>query len=270
MAETTDLTKLGVFQDMIVAERPAGKDEGRLGIEGMTREDILIPRMGLAQKMSREIDSTSPHYIDGLKFMDLFNSLSKQVYGQGPLHFVILRRDRPRWMEMIPLEEGGGIKDRNVPPDDPRTQWRPNNQKPIATKFYDFVILLLTGMDPAEPLKNVMALSLKSSAIVAAQHLGTLINQRGEKKICKGVYEVRTSHDTDKKSGGVYAIYKFKNAGWLKEGSPLETLAIEQFEAWEDREVEIDRGVDDEITFDPAKLEHEARQTVDTGSTAGM
>jgi hypothetical protein len=258
MTESTDLTKLGEFGSMITAERPTGKDEGQLGTEGITRDDIMIPRVGLAQKMSPEIDATSPKYIENLKFMDLFNSLSKQIYGTGPLHFVILRRDDPRWIEFNPLEEGGGIKDRDVPSDDPRTEFGPNGEKPVATMFYDFIVLLLTGLSAGDPLQNVMALSLKGSGIKAAKQLNMLVQQRGPKKICKGVYEVRTSHDLDKKSGGVYAIYKFKNAGWLKPDSPLEKMAIEMFEAWKDREVEIDRGADDADEFDPAKFEGDA------------
>lgn len=243
MADTTDLTKLGDIGSMIMQERPEGKDSGHLGNEGIGQDDILIPRLGLAQKMSPEIDSTTPKYIEGLKFMDLFNSLSQQKYGTGPLHFVILRRYDPRYMELIPFDEGGGIKDRNVPPDDPRTQFGPNGEKPIATMFYDYLVLILNGLDPTSPVENVLALSLKSSAIKAAKHLNMLITQRGQKLLCKGVYEVRTGHETDKKSQGVYAVYKFKNAGWLKPDSALEKLAIEMFEAWKERDVKIDVDV---------------------------
>lgn len=260
MAETTDLTKLGDFGSMITAERPAGKDDGHLGTEGITQDDILIPRIGLAQKTSNEIDPTHAKYIEGLKFMDLFNSMSKKVYGTGPLYFVILRRYDPRWVEFNPLEEGGGIKDRNVPAGDPRTEFGENGEKPVATMFYDFLVLVLNDLDPTSPVENVVALSLKSSGIKAAKHLNMLITQRGQKLLCKGVYEVRTGHDTDKKSGATYAIYKFKNAGWLKPDSTLEHLALEMFEAWKERDVKIDvdtAGTDD---FDAERMEREAVQ----------
>ena len=260
MTESTDLTKLGDIGSMITGDRPAGKDEGHLGTEGITQDDILVPRIGVAQKMSPEIDPTSPKMIENLKFMDLFNSLSKQVYGQGPIHFVILRRYDPRWVEFIPLEEGGGIKDRNVPADDPRTAFGPDGEKPIATMFYDFLVLILNGLDPSSPVENVAALSLKSSGIKAAKHLNMLITQRGQKLLCKGVYEMRTGHEIDKKTQGVYAIYKFKNAGWLKSDSALERMALEMFDAWKERDVKIDldeKGTDD---FDAERLEREAVQ----------
>jgi hypothetical protein len=230
-----------------------------LGTEGITRDDLIIPRLGLAQKMSPEIDESSPKYIPGLKFVDLYNSLSKKIYGKGPVHFVILRRYDPRWIEFNPIEEGGGIKDMNVQAGDPRTEFGPNGEKPVATMFYDFLVLLLNDFNPADPLQNVIALSLKSSGVKAAKYLNFLVQQRGKKLICKGVYELKSGTDTDKKTNSVYAVYKFNNAGWLKPDSPLEKLAIEMFEAWKDREAKIDVetvNVED-TSFDTAKMERE-------------
>src|SRR5579872_451725 len=149
------------LEDLVTLDRPEGKDEGLLGSEGIGREDILLPRVGLAQKTSPEIDPTQVgKYIEGLQFTDMFNSLTKQPYGKGPLHFVIIRRDNPRFIEFNPLEQGGGIKDMNVPAGDPRALFTtgPNGErvKPAATMFYDFIVLLLTGLDPKAPLENVI------------------------------------------------------------------------------------------------------------------
>ncbi len=240
-AIATQTTDLATFDpsDMIVATRPEGRDEGELGTEGIG--DMLIPRIGLAQKMSPEIDKTDQNkYIEGLDFTDLFHSTEKRKLGKGPLRFVILKVYDPRYKQFKPIEEGGGIIDPDVPAGDPRTAFGPNGEKPLATKFLDFLVLLLDGFDPTDPIKNVVALSLKSSALKAAGHLNFLIGARGQKQVCKGVYELTTGTDKDKKSGGVYAVYKFKNAGWLKPGSPLEALAVEMFEAWKTREAPID------------------------------
>lgn len=241
--------------DMITFERPAGADEGTLGNESIGRSDILMPRIGLAQKTSHEIDSTDAKYIEGLAFMDLFHSTKKTKLGKGPLHLVILRRDEPRWIEFNPIEEGGGIRDMDVHAGDPRTKFGPDGGKPIATEFHDFIVLLLTGLDPADPLDSIAALSLKSSGIKAAKHLNFLVTLRGPKLICKGVYVVTTGYDTDKKSGSTYATYKFANAGWLKPDSPIEKMAIELFEAWKERKVEFEREevpeIDDSMKANP-------------------
>lgn len=240
------------LEGMMTLDRPAGKDEGTLGNEGIGRQDILMPRLGVAQKMSPEIDPTHARYIEGLQFCGLFHSLSKQVYAQ-PLHFVILRRDDPRWIEFHPIAEGGGIKDMNVRLGDPRTKFL-DGEKPVATEFHDFIVLLLEGFDPKDPMQSIVALSLKSSAIKAAKHLNLLVTARGPKLICKGVYELTTGHEVDKKTNGAYAIYKFKNAGWLKPDSDIEKMAIEMFDAWKDRRVEFEREPDPDA-FVPADIE---------------
>jgi hypothetical protein len=247
------------LEDLMTLDRPTGADEGTLGNEGIGRQDILMPRIGLAQKMSPEIDPTSPRCIPNAKFCDLFHSLTKQVLPQ-PLHFVILRRDDPRWIEFNPLDEGGGIKDMDVHKGDERTKFGPDGEKPIATEFHDYIILALTGFDPANPLDSIVALSLKSSGIKAAKHLNFLISLRGPKLICKGVYSLTTGHETDKKTQGVYATYKFANAGWLKPDSAIEKLAVELFDAWKDRRVVIERepGADD---FDPTTIEAQGKTT---------
>lgn len=250
------------LKELITQERPAGADEGTLGNEGIGREDILMPRLGLAQKMSPQIDPTSPKRIEGLEFTDLFNSVTLQKHGKGPLHFIVLRRDDPRWIEFNPIDQGGGIKDMNVPKGDARTEFTTaadgtTRVKPVATMFYDFIVLLLNDLQPADPLKNIVALSLKSSAIKAAKHLNFLISQRGQKMLYKGVYKLTTGYDTDKKSGGVYAIYKIDNAGWLPADSAIEKMASEMFEGWKERAVKIDRDEhpDNPDDFNPATYE---------------
>ena len=246
------------MEDLMTLDRPEGHDEGTLGNEGIGRADILMPRIGLAQKMSPEIDPTNAaRYIEGLAFTDLFHSTLKKKLPQ-PIHFVILRRDDPRWIEFNPLDEGGGIKDMDVRFGDARTKFGPDGEKPIATAFHDFIILLLTGFDLSSPMDSIVALSLKSSAIKAAKHLNLLIQLRGPKLICKGVYSLTTGHETDKKTQGVYATYKFANAGWLKPDSGVEKAAIELFEAWKDRTVEFEREPDDPDSFDTAAMEQTA------------
>jgi hypothetical protein len=50
-------------------------------------------------------------------------------------------------------------------------------------------------------------------------------------------------------------VTTFANAGWLKPGSAIEKLAVELFDAWKDRKVEIERTPDDPDSFEPAQFE---------------
>jgi hypothetical protein len=265
--QETGVSTVVDVNEFISAERPEGKDEGTLGNEHIGREDILMPYLALAQKTSPELDPTSPRYIPGLQFTNLFNSLTRKTFNNGPLHFVILRADPPRWVEFRPLTEGGGIIDPNVPADDPRTQFGDidpatgRSAKPIATKFYDFIVLLLNSLDMSDPLQNIVALSFKSTGIRVAKRLNMLIQQRGPKKLYKGVYELTSGSDVS--NTNVFAIYKVKNAGWLKPDSPIEQAVGELFEVWKDREVAVHRKIDDDPDADGDAREPAQRVTED-------
>lgn len=262
---TTDLEKksasLVSMDDFLTTERPAGADEGTLGNEGIGREDITMPRIGIAQMMSPEINPTHDRYIDGLKFNELFHTGLKKSLGVGPVYFAILKRLDPRWIEFNPIDEGGGVKDFDVKKGDPRTEFRVvdgKRMKPAATMFYDYIVLMLNDLDVANPMANVVALSFKSSGLKAAKQLNFLIQQRGQKLICRGVYELGVGKPaTDKKSGGTYAVFAVDNAGWLKPSSDVERIAVEMFESWKDREapkIDVDvsgEEIDDSMAANP-------------------
>lgn len=258
------------MEGMISTARPEGVDIGDIGTSHIGREDMLMPRLALAQKTSKEIDPTDARYIEGLKFTDLFHSINGKIYGHGPIYFSILKADPPRYVEFRPFEEGGGMIDPNVPAGDPRTRFgdidpaTKRSRKPAATKFYDFIVLMLNDLDLSDPLQNVMALSFKSTGIAAARALNLIIQQRGKKELYKGAY--RITSDSDTKNGFTFAVYKPSNANWLTPGSPVETIAAEMYEGWKDREAKIDReGPDAEDLGGDASFDHGANVVGDPG-----
>lgn len=216
------------------------------GTEHITQADVVMPRIGIAQKLSPELDEENPRYVPGLKNGDMFNSLTHEVYGKGPLTFAILRADAPRGVEFNPLEAGGGVKDPNVALDDPRMQFGPNGEKPIATKFYDFIVLL----DPqagGDVLSRIVGLSFKSTGIKAARELNGLIKLRSA-PIHAGIYTLVTTEASNKY--GKFYVPKVSNAGWVSRDvyDQLTPMAA----VWAEKQVTFERepGADDE--FPPA------------------
>jgi hypothetical protein len=222
------------------------------GTEDIGSEDVQMPRLSLAQKTSKQLEEGNPKLIPGLKICDLFNDLTRTIYGRGPLYFTVLRRDRPRWIEFIPLDEGGGIRDKDVPHDDPRTQWttdeKGNGVGPKATKFYDFIVMLV-------PTREVIALSFKSTGLKVAKQLNGLMKMRNKPSFA-GRYTLTTAMDPGT-GKGAYAVYLVANAGWVSKDEYLygETL----FEGLRNRVINISRDTDPDA-FDPGTFE----------ATAGM
>lgn len=145
----------------------------RTGYEHIERKDVQIPRLGIAQQMSPQLVDTDPQFVRGLMVKDLFNKLTGEIYGQGPLEFAIIRADAPRGVEFQPRKEGGGIKDFDVPLDDERMQFttdeKGERQKPKATLFYDYVFVLLDDLMP-------ISMSFKSTGLKTAKKLNWLIS----------------------------------------------------------------------------------------------
>lgn len=182
--------------------------DGSEGKENIGREDLAIPRLALAQKMSPEIDPEQPDkFIEGLKIGDLFNNQTKENYGPGPLEFVVLYIAPPKWIEFNSPEPGSGIKDMDVPHDDPRTRWTKGADgkgiKPAATKFYNFIVMLLPNFE-------IIGLSFKSTGLKVATKLNLLITNRRKAPIYAGKYVLGTA--TAQGPKGPYKIYTVDNS----------------------------------------------------------
>lgn len=251
------------------------KPTTREGASHIERDDMLMPRLALAQKISHELEESHEKFMPDLKEGQLFNTVTQKIYGSGPIEFVIIRADKPRFVEFHPRSAGGGIKDMNVPANDPRCQFTrgPAGESvpPIATKFYDFIVLLLPST-PGVPELEMIGLSFKSTGLKAARLLNTFITQRGERPLYSGKYELGVN--VAKNAKGIYKVYTVKNSsiasafsamngektlpGWVS--ADLYKFAKEQYDSMKDKEVTIDSATetaadDGDATFDPNQYE---------------
>lgn len=233
-----ELVKAPQATSLAESGRPDWLPRTNEGTEHIGKDDIRIPRLSIAQGLSPQLKRNDPKYIDGLRVGDLFNDLTGQIYQALPIPFYIVRADPPRWVEFKPREEGGGIVDPNVPPDDPRCQWTTNEknerQKPIATMFYDYIILLW-------PSREMIALSLKSSGIKHAKNLNGLIKLRNA-PLWSGRYTVDVKEEPS--PNGPFPNFVLKNSGFVDTKEDAAYLK-EVFDAIKDKELVIERDAED-------------------------
>ena len=233
---------------MELPERLRGKS-GTAGREEITSDDIQMPRLAIAQGLSPQIQDGDPLFIEGLKFGHLFNSLTGHNYGEGPIEFFIIKKSK-RGVEFIPRAEGGGIRDRNVPLDDERMQWKKGADgkdiKPVATLFHEYLIVL------AET-KELIGLSMKSTNIKVAKVLNGLIQVRNQ-DIWEGKYKVGVVKT--KNEYGTFGVYVVANAGWATDEESAELKAM--FEGFAEKEVTIHEGdTDDDAAPSDEKVDTE-------------
>lgn len=254
-SEVVDLTRVGEISGTL--ERPKTLDPNdRTGTEGIGAEDVRLPRLAIAQGLSAQITPGDQQFIEGLTLFDMFNDLTGEIYGKGPLLFVPVRRDTRR-IEFIPRSEGGGIVDMDVPPNDPRLRWTVEDgikRPPRATTFIEFVVLLLRSGKAPEPI----VLSIKGTNKHnrrASDQLTTFIKLRNA-PIYAGLYKVDT-HIPAKNDKGTFGVPTIKNAGFIPidkpEGKALFEFAKQFHNSLEGKTIVVDRdlgGEDDEFEGD--------------------
>jgi hypothetical protein len=269
----TNETAIAPRGETAIAAIPDFVSEDAATYEGehIAREDVKIPRIALAQKMSPQLDPGAPEFIEDLRPGQFFNSLTGEILPQ-PLAFVVLRVERPRFIEFYPRDGSGprGVKDFNVPIGDPRTEWAQNERgeriPPVATKFHDYIVFL-----PHDG--SVVALSMKGTSIKTARAFnGLRLTRRMPSGPSKGkpaplytqVYTLDSK--SEKNAKGSYFIFAVRNGGWTWDLGPGFTeQARGLFEALrEDTTIEarIDRSVDattpDEEAADDVSFPHGA------------
>jgi len=210
------------------------------GTEHIGKDDIRPPRLSLAQGLSPQMIETDPLYIDGLKLGDGFNDLTGQIYGKTPIDVLIVRADPPRHVE---FGEDREIVDANVPANDPRAQWTDgpdgDRVKPVATKFYDYVVLKLPEREP-------IALSFKSTGIKTAMRLNSLIRMKPV-PLFACVYQLTPVQN--KNDEGTWFGWSVRQAGFVQDKA-LYDFAQQVFDSW--KEKRVDYATDPEAEATPS------------------
>lgn len=173
-------TAVATVSKNTMLERPAFIKEGDVrGTENITSDDIKPPSLRIAQGTTPEIKRSNPAvYIEGLREGEMFNSSSRENFGEGPVGLVIINQLGHRHIQFAPQSEGGGVIDFDVPDGDPRTEFSESvidgvkkRMKPAATLFYDYLVLAI----PEDGRKIMMTLSMKSTQIKNAKQLNTTL-----------------------------------------------------------------------------------------------
>lgn len=209
----------------------------RRGKENIDRGDITLPRLAIAQALSKAIDSDKADYIEGLKKGELYNTVTQEVYGKGPIEFAIIRVDK-RAME---FDGDNNVVDFNVPWDDARCEFSDGpdgRQKPQAQRIYDYIVLLIPSLE-------VVVLSLSRTQTKVAKKLNSFQEFRPG-AAWAGKYAVSTVSET--KGNFTFGSFVIKPSG----ATPADVASYAEgvFESLKGRTVQTQRENDDFIDAD--------------------
>lgn len=169
---------------------------GSVGNESVGVEDIVIPRLGLIQSLSPEIDDSDPKYIDGAKPGDFFNSLTREVYA-APVAVVFVDRKK-EYVVFKKRSAGGGYRGSFTSEADAKIAIAsgadPADQLEIVETATNFGMIL----DDEGNIRSEIVIPMTSTKLKIDRQINSMIRLRGAARFASVFYLESTKEKNDK------------------------------------------------------------------------
>lgn len=207
IAKKKDST-LAMFSD----DRPDFLADSDRGNEGVSADDITIPRLGLIQSLSPQRKKSDPAYIDGAEEGLLFNTTTNALYGADVLFVpVYYAKEYLIWKDRV---EGGGF--RGAFPDassaNQAMRMLEDGDKCEITETAQQYGLVI---DPETGSCEEIVISMSRSQLKTSRKLNTLIRMNGGDRFSR-VYKIASEETSGAK--GDYYSYTVDNVGYVTKG----------------------------------------------------
>ena len=210
-------TKKKTSRSKAVAAKPATEvapdyinTESNRGSEGVGVEDLIIPRLNLAQDLSPEVKKSKDEYIDGLEPGQFFNSVTREIYGSEVR--LVPAMYRKEFLLFIPRNSGGGFRG-SFPTHDAAVA-EMNRLEDEAGEHPELidagVHYCLIGPANGEAMTEI-AVSMTKSKQKVSRNWNTQIKMLGGDRFARG-YVARAVEDESVK--GEYWNLMVTTAGW--------------------------------------------------------
>ncbi len=204
--------------------------EGTAGFEGITSQDLILPRLQVAQALSPAVRKNDPAYIKGIEEGDFFSNVSREIFGPGPLTMtpILCAKMRIKWVDAKKM--GSGIDCMGVP-----CNPTPKNREGIACRLNEGGPCLHADLDDDAPCFLIynfpvvihgreelgpMALSFRSTGVKVARNWLSMMRMRGRFPMYAMAFTIEAVDASNAK--GQFKQIKVDNAGWTpKELLPL-------------------------------------------------
>jgi hypothetical protein len=226
------------------SDLPAFMKQGESrGMEEANVEDFEIPRLSLVQSLSKCRDKDEAEYIPGIKEMDLYNNVTREIYGEVvPIVPVFFKKEFLLWKD---LKKGGGfggacdtleegeallttsIEDKSL--DGPIEDW-----EVVPTAQY--YCLLITDNGKSEQI----VISMAKSKSKVSRRWNSLIRINGNDMFSRYYYVCGISETNDSNQ----KYYNFKITGGDFVSEEIYKAAEEMYELIQAGKVTINRSVD--------------------------
>lgn len=214
MAKNNEETQLNTRPAMNVDEMPEylRKGSGK-GNENVEQTDLVIPRLGLIQDLSPQLDADNAEkYIHGAKVGQLFNTLTKDLYDSVPVCNLFFRKE---YAVFIKREHGGGFRGAYPTQEEAvagiEATDEPNKCEIVETGQH-FCLLL----EPeTQKVLGEIVVSCTATKLKVSRNWNSMIRMRGGDRYA-GTWTIGTVKEKNKK-GQPYRNFTITPGPWVKE-----------------------------------------------------
>ena len=182
------------------------------GNENIGVDDITIPRLGLVQDLSPERKSSKPEYIDGADSGMLFNTASRELYGEFVMFVPVMFRKE--WVIWKNQDAGGGFigafdSEKEAIQEFNNLELNPEEHEIVDT-HQQFGLILHENKSPEE-----VVISCSKSKMKPSRNLNTVVKMRGGDRFST-VFRIGAVEDTNKNDQDFWNL-TFSPMGWVTE-----------------------------------------------------
>lgn len=209
-------TQLPATNDLPDYLRVEGQSKGN---ENVTAKDLTIPRLGIIQGLSPQLESDNAKFIPGAQLGQMFNSLTNELYDTVYITDVYYRKE---FGVFLKRKAGGGFRGSFPTEEEAVTAMEEMEDKAnlecIETGVH--FCLMLTPLDPDVELgiDNMQAdgeivLFMTSTKLKISRNLNSMIRKRGNTNRWAGVWRLDTTKETNTK--GTFYNFIVSPNGWV-------------------------------------------------------
>lgn len=220
------------------------QDQSR-GSEEVAAEDLVIPRLDLAQALSPAANKKKDEYIDGCEPGMFFNNVTREVYGDAvtlvPVYF---RKEYLLWRDRDKDTGGfnGAFSSQKEAEEHRQSLDRPENVEVVDTNQHFCLIVKEDGTF------EEIVVSMAKSKAKASRNWNSLIRINGGDRFSR-MYVLKSFSDQNN-SGDDFENVKVENKGWVTE--ELYNAAETLYDSVKSGKASVDR-TDDTATSDQSE-----------------
>lgn len=222
------------------------KNESR-GSENVGMDDIVIPRLEIVQSLSPARDKHDAQYIPGAEEGMLFNSVTRQLYGDSVIFVpVLFRKEYLLWRDRKKGGGFGGSYDSVAEADLARNEREDPSNWDIVDTAQHFGLIINDASGSTEEI----VLSMARTKLKVSRRLNSLVRLNGGDRFARAY--VLSGVREENAEGQSYYNFDVKNFGFptLRVYSKAEHLWRTVTEG--DRTIEADMSDADEVPPEPS------------------